>query len=111
MDYHLLLLVNLQPLDCPVIIKITLWQNSFCEQKNRSKCKIPSVFPVNPSFVANMLRWEKLKNEGLSYGHIYRAKVPGGWLVAIQLMLGASGGEGITFYPGPNHKWDGSSLD
>jgi hypothetical protein len=34
---------------------------------------------------------------------IARAKVPGGWLIA--------GGATLTFYPDPEHSWDGSSVD
>ena len=34
---------------------------------------------------------------------LLRAKVPGGWLVIYSK-------ESITFYPDPNHDWDGSSL-
>ena len=50
---------------------------------------------------------------------IERAKVPGGWLVAFSegaSGAGSYGGEcgfgsgGLTFYPDPNHRWDGSSL-
>lgn len=40
-----------------------------------------------------------------SVGGIYSAKVPGGWLVRVQ--LGGSG-DGITVYPGPDHIWDGN---
>jgi hypothetical protein len=36
----------------------------------------------------------------------YRAKVPGGWLVCIW----DSYGIGLTFYPDPDHKWDGGTL-
>ncbi len=44
----------------------------------------------------------------LSPRFMARAKVPGGWLVGI----GGNGMfSGITFYPDPHHKWDGSSLD
>ena len=32
-----------------------------------------------------------------------RAKVPGGWLVIYNK-------ESISFYPDPDHKWDGSAL-
>ena len=32
-----------------------------------------------------------------------RAKVPGGWLISIT-------NGGMTFYPDPNHSWDGASL-
>ncbi|MFY9727997.1 MAG: hypothetical protein WB579_00250 [Bryobacteraceae bacterium] len=47
----------------------------------------------------------KLKFERLDAGGYAaaRAKVPGGWLVTC--------GTGVTFYPDPNHKWDGASLE
>ena len=35
-------------------------------------------------------------------GTLYRAKVPGGWLL--------SSDGGVTFYPDPEHAWDRSSL-
>ena len=54
-----------------------------------------------------MLRWEELKDESSKYGSIYCAKVPGGWLFRVQ----QSEGDGITFYPDPNHSWDGNSLN
>ena len=38
------------------------------------------------------------------YTGIFRAKVPGGWLITIH-------DSGLIFYPDPSHKWDGSSLD
>ena len=46
-----------------------------------------------------------LKFEPLAAGpySIGRAKVPGGWLVV-------AGGSSVTFYPDPNHAWDGTSL-
>ena len=31
-----------------------------------------------------------------------RAKVPNGWLVSV--------GSGVTFYPDPEHQWDGTSI-
>ena len=37
-----------------------------------------------------------------------RAKVPGGWLVGVGYNNTFSG---VTFYPDPQHTWDGSSLD
>lgn len=40
-------------------------------------------------------------NEG-----IFRAQVPGGWLV---LLKGDQ--PSLFFYPDPNHKWDGGSMD
>ena len=47
-----------------------------------------------------------------------RSKVPGGWLIiAISDLQGGGHGPGsntaaggLTFYPDPDHKWDGSSL-
>jgi hypothetical protein len=38
-------------------------------------------------------------------GNFYRAKVPGGWLVVV-----ADNATGLTFYPDPEHNWDGGSL-
>jgi hypothetical protein len=46
------------------------------------------------------LQWEPLDSSDYA---LLRAKVPGGWLVA---MAGAS----VTFYADPEHQWDGSSL-
>ena len=37
---------------------------------------------------------------------VRRAKVPGGWLISVL----ARDGVGVTFYPDPEHVWDGSSL-
>ncbi|MDQ3012792.1 MAG: hypothetical protein M3X11_19050 [Acidobacteriota bacterium] len=52
------------------------------------------------------INWEKLKSSGSPLaGEIWRAKVPGGWLLIIHY-----GETAITFYPDPQHKWDGSSL-
>jgi hypothetical protein len=34
-----------------------------------------------------------------------RAKVPGGWLVVV-----IHNTSGLTFYPDPEHLWDGNSL-
>jgi hypothetical protein len=42
----------------------------------------------------------------LSTAKGYRAKVPGGWLV----YLADREGVGLTFYPDPDHKWDGGTL-
>ena len=50
-----------------------------------------------------MLKWESLNTNTM---YTLRAKVPGGWSVAINLNDGA----GLTFYPDPQPQWDGSSL-
>ncbi len=56
------------------------------------------------------LVWQKLSSssaEGRIFklGNVYRAKVPGGWLILV-----ADNATGLTFYPDPQHHWDGASL-
>lgn len=53
-----------------------------------------------------MNEWEKLKNGGDNQCCLFRAKIPGGWLVWIT----QNDGEGLTYYPDPNHEWDGTSI-
>ena len=48
------------------------------------------------------LHWEFLDGKF----SMARAKVPGGWL----LVINWGSGTGMTFYPDPNHKWNGESL-
>jgi len=38
----------------------------------------------------------------------YRAKLPGGWLV--MTIVANNHPPCLTFYPDPNHRWDGSSV-
>ena len=45
------------------------------------------------------MRWETLSS---NHSSVLRAKVPGGWLVTV-------GSGGVTFYPDPEHVWDGSA--
>ena len=40
-----------------------------------------------------------------------RAKVPGGWLVLVSVNAHTSVSASLTFYPDPEHAWDGHSLD
>lgn len=49
------------------------------------------------------LWWEQLKS---SHHPTERAKVPGGWLVAI----GSGSAVALTFYPDADHQWDGKAL-
>ena len=57
------------------------------------------------------LVWEELKSSRKGGGiftmgwHVHRTKVPGGWLVLV-----IHNTSGLTFYPDPEHKWDGWSL-
>jgi hypothetical protein len=39
--------------------------------------------------------------------YAYRSRVPGGWLI----FLYKGGLTGATFYPDPNHAWDGGTLE
>jgi hypothetical protein len=55
----------------------------------------PAANPAPP----HLLKFEHLAAGGYS---VARAKVPGGWLIAI--------GTGVTFYPDPEHSWNGLSL-
>lgn len=47
------------------------------------------------------LDWKDVKSSGIMT-RTRRAKVPGGWLVAIEI----SNGIGLTFYPDSEHKWE-----
>jgi hypothetical protein len=57
-----------------------------------------------PAQPATQAPAHKLKFESLHAGpySAARAKVPGGWLVAL--------GSGVTFYPDPEHSWNGESI-
>jgi hypothetical protein len=50
------------------------------------------------------IHWEDLPST--SSCSVLRAKVPGGWLVRVWGL----GGHGLTFYPDPEHTWDGRTL-
>ena len=56
---------------------------------------------------SKVLFFEKVPAKGFKLeileDRIRRAKIPGGWLVAIR-------DEGITFVPDPGHEWDGASV-
>jgi hypothetical protein len=51
------------------------------------------------------LQFEKLELNTANV-RLSRAKIPGGWL----LLAASNSGGGLTFYPDPQHKWDGNSL-
>jgi hypothetical protein len=51
------------------------------------------------------LKFEKLDVDALS-ARVNRARIPGGWL----LVATSNSGGGVTFYPDPEHKWDGGSV-
>jgi hypothetical protein len=64
---------------------------------------LPGVFYI--SIVMPKLKFEKLDVDGLP-SRMNRAKVPGGWL----LVFASNSGGGATFYPDPEHKWNGGSV-
>ncbi len=48
--------------------------------------------------------WEEIQQEGIGWfakRGLYRAKVPGGWLVRVQ----TSESDFIVFLPDPDHSW------
>lgn len=55
--------------------------------------------------------WEELQSSRSESGifkmdwKVHRTKVPGGWLVLV-----IHNTSGLTFYPDPEHKWEGGSL-
>jgi hypothetical protein len=57
-----------------------------------------------------------LEELNLTYGdnkpakYAYRTRVPGGWLIFIYTP-GRGGLGGVTFYPDPNHAWDGGTQE
>ncbi len=61
---------------------------------------------------ARHLVWEEVKSSRAGGGAIspgwaiHRTKVPGGWLVLVM-----NNPTGLAFYPDPDHKWDGGSID
>jgi len=59
----------------------------------------PAV-PAAERPVQRGLQWEPVSSSHFS---VFRSKVPGGWLVAA--------GGSLTFYPDPEHVWDGTSVE
>ena len=63
-----------------------------------------------------MLNWERLPSkcpmpvDGRPVADVcavYRTRVPGGWLVRVEMHNGVS----VVFYPDSRHQWDGGSLE
>ena len=52
-----------------------------------------------------MLKWETVQSD--SHMTVSRATVPDGWLVFTRW---GSNLAGMTFYPDPNHQWDGTPV-
>ncbi|MGC9973359.1 MAG: hypothetical protein ABSE56_22515 [Bryobacteraceae bacterium] len=63
--------------------------------------------PIDPMAERRPLTFELLVNRiscNSATFSIYRAKIPGGWLVAMRPH------DQLTFIPDPQHQWDGGSL-
>ena len=71
-----------------------------------------------PETAALKLEWQSVpESGGLQYTSTYRARVPGGWLVAVGhhrretvsrqqgAGLGIGMSAGVTFVPDPDHQW------
>ena len=54
-----------------------------------------------------MLTWERLETNLGKLGLAMRAKIAGGWFVYFAY---GNGQAGLTFFPDPNHTWDGTSI-
>jgi hypothetical protein len=69
------------------------------------EAQVEEVAASGPATAPKPAPQAALKFEKLSAGSysIARAKVPGGWLVV-------AGNSGVTFYPDPEHSWNGESL-
>ena len=88
-------------------------------QKNRAGCLLWSLTdkPINqknPMTGTPQLNLEQLnpafagkKPSILSDFSTWRVKVADGWLV---MFSGPIGVGGVTFYPDPNHAWEGGTL-
>lgn len=62
--------------------------------------------PLNtPTQDDKKLIWEEVKCKGFAT-RLRRAKVPGGWLLAVENTFGL----GMSFYPDAKHEWTGRSL-
>jgi len=72
--------------------------------KRKSK-NMQMELPFKKTESDKLLKLEEIKSQGIGT-RVRRAKVPGGWLVAIENMSGL----GMTFYPDPDHQWDGKSV-
>lgn len=56
--------------------------------------------------------WQDIGDPAKRYGSasMFRAKVPGGWLIRLSSQTNTTASEAITFYPDADHVWDGGSL-
>ena len=89
-------------------------------EKNNDEAHMAILYDNTGLILQNMgketekpqLNWEELNSVrvGILKGGwvVYRTKVPGGWLVLVN--IASEGNVTLTFYPDPEHKWDGGSV-
>jgi hypothetical protein len=67
---------------------------------------------MRTEYAEGTLIFEGVKVDGAAKGAlaIQRARVRGGWLIAAYLFTLSFKTASLTFYPDPEHRWDGSSL-
>ncbi|HEY3297272.1 MAG TPA: hypothetical protein VGK34_01350 [Armatimonadota bacterium] len=71
-------------------------------------CTRSLAFRMMEGGVEMIVTWEHI---GCIHGgmtsDVYRAKVPGGWLVQVQRFTSDNSAHmgGLCFYPDPNHEW------
>jgi hypothetical protein len=56
---------------------------------------------------AAIMIWREVRSTGGLLA-VHRAKMPGGWLVYVGNGYHHHGG--VTFFPDPNHTWNGATL-
>jgi hypothetical protein len=60
------------------------------------------------------IHWQRLHvgepKHDFVHATLYRAAVPGGWLITILYSAHNVGGPTMCFYPDADHTWDGGSL-
>jgi hypothetical protein len=62
---------------------------------------VEETAPAPAQAAAPRLKWDQVNS---SHYAVWRAAVPGGWLVTLN-------GGGVSFVPDPAHVWDGTSLE
>jgi len=68
----------------------------------------PGSYPQPPQPQKPLMIWEELESAGGGHLAVRRAKVPGGWLVYASNGYHHHGG--MSFYPDPEHRWNGGTL-
>ena len=87
---------------CPYEVLASAVDRGALEADQPSAAKPPASAPVTAEDTQPKLEFASLRTP-FGLPGLFRAKVAGGWLVT-------SNAGGVTFYPDPEHGWDGGSL-